>query len=249
MSLSYINTTSASVTHTVTSGSISFYGSADITASWANTASYVKSAISASYISSSLIYQSGSSIAVNGNICCLHSILISTDNGNAPTIYDNNGNLILRSVASNGLSAQLRIVPTETAGWTDSQQATYIQTHVNNAGSDNVIWMGGTYANDHQWDRAQFCGTNIQLVNGFMSNTPVPIASTEIVNIASDNVSLAIRMIGGQSNDALEVMDSDTNVLSRIDSNGAWHGPIVTQEGDTFYPHTSGGNLIWTTSP
>jgi hypothetical protein len=34
-----------------------------------------------------------------------------------------------------------------------------------------------------------------------------------------------------------------------IDADGIWKGPIKTMEGDTFYPHTDSGSLVWTTSP
>jgi len=236
------NTSSSFASRSIFSTSAS-WASASISSSYSLTSSYFGNGTNNYFpvwngnnklSSTSAIVQSGTDVVTAGTISCTGSVLIHSGDGDVATIYDDNNNFILRSANSTGLqTGQLRIVPTG-GGWTDSVGGTYIQTHVvgvNNNNDDileNVIWMGGTWGADQQWNRAQFCGTNIQMVNGFFGDTPPPIGSFEVMNISSDNVSMIIRMIGSQTSDSFQVMDVNNGVLSKIDCKGNISCSIIT---------------------
>jgi hypothetical protein len=53
--------------------------------------------------------------------------------------------------------------------------------------------------------------------------------------------------IGTTTDNGVDILQVNGSVTGNID--GANGATVTTVEGDTFYPHTVGGNLVWTTSP
>lgn len=158
-------------------------------------------------------------IVGTGNIDIVGNVIAEVASGN-PTLTnpDNGSGIVMRSGTDSGSYAQLRI--TQNAGaWADGKSTSYFQ--IKNNSNNNVVFMGGTYGADVQFDRFQFDSYYTTITDYFYTATPAPNHLFEIINSTAAKAVLKIRAATSQSANIIDINSSSgSGDLLVMDSSG-----------------------------